>query len=95
VDEKQRSILLTEDGYEAAEDVLQARRPPTLRPSGRPARRRGGAGGRARARELRPRAASVRPLARGPACKRVRQPSLHGAARSRSGRREAGAAGNA
>ena len=25
VDEKQRSILLTEDGYEAAEDVLQAR----------------------------------------------------------------------
>ena len=24
VDEKQRSILLTEDGYEAAEDVLQA-----------------------------------------------------------------------
>lgn len=25
MDEKQRSILLTEDGYEAAEDVLQAR----------------------------------------------------------------------
>ena len=25
VDEKQRSVLLTEDGYEAAEDVLQAR----------------------------------------------------------------------
>lgn len=31
VDEKQRSILLTEDGYEAAEDVLQARHAHTPR----------------------------------------------------------------
>lgn len=31
MDEKQRSILLTEDGYEAAEDVLQARAVPACR----------------------------------------------------------------
>ena len=27
VDEKQKSVMLTEDGYEAVEDVLQARTP--------------------------------------------------------------------
>ncbi len=31
VDEKQKSILITDDGYEAAEDVLGVRRPPCHR----------------------------------------------------------------
>jgi len=88
VDEKQRSILLTEDGYEAAEDVLQARRPPMRAPRSdparRPARRRGGAGSRARAHVLRPcaTAAWLRGC-RAALCARARAPAV--AAQSRQG----------
>ena len=33
IDEKQKAVLITDDGYEAAEDVLQVPQRPAARPS--------------------------------------------------------------